>query len=80
MPGTRCTSRSGRAGSRDRFEEMTRQVPGAGEELPEETEEAEAVEDSVEAEADAPEGQAVSEEPVAEAEAAEEPEEEKAAE
>jgi len=69
-----------RAGSRDRFEEMTRQVPGAGEELTEETEEAEAVEDSVEAEADAPEGEAVAEEPVAEAEAAEEPEEEKAAE
>ena len=69
-----------RAGSRDRFEEMTRQVPGAGEELPEETEEAEAVEDSVEAEADAPEGEAVAEEPVAEAEAADEPEEEKAAE
>ena len=69
-----------RAGSRDRFEEMTRQVPGAGEELPEEAEEAEAVEDFVEAEADAPEGEAVAEEPVAEAEAAEEPEEEKAAE
>ena len=69
-----------RAGSRDRFEEMTRQVPGAGEELTEETEEAEAVEDSVEAEADAPEGEAVAEEPVVEAEAADEPEEEKAAE
>jgi len=69
-----------RAGSRDRFEEMTRQVPGAGEELTEETEEAEAVEDSVEAEADAPEGEAVAEEPVAEAEAADEPDEEKAAE
>jgi len=69
-----------RAGSRDRFEELTRQVPGAGEELPEEAEEAEAVEDFVEAEADAPEGEAVAEEPVAEAEAAEEPEEEKAAE
>lgn len=77
-----------RAGSRDRFEELTRRVPGAGEELPEETEEAEAVEDSVEAEADAPEGEAVAEEqaeaeaeePVAEAEAADEPDEEKAAE
>jgi large subunit ribosomal protein L19 len=73
-----------RAGSRDRFEELTRQVPGAGEELPEEMEEAEAVEGSVEAEAEAPEGEVVAEEraeaaePVAEAEAG--PEEEKAAE
>ena len=77
-----------RAGSRDRFEELTRQVPGAGGELPEEieegTDEAEAVEESVEAEAEGPEGEAVmeeqaeAEEPVAEAEA--EPEEEKAAE
>jgi large subunit ribosomal protein L19 len=74
-----------RAGSRDRFDELTRQVPGAAEELPEETEEAEGVEESVEAEAgEAPEGEAVAEEqaeaeePVAEAEA--EPEEEKAAE
>ena len=69
-----------RAGSRDRFEEMTRQVPGVGEELTEETEEAEAVEDSVEAEADAPEGEAVAEEPVVEAEEADEPGEGKAAE
>ena len=78
-----------RAGSRDRFEELTRQVPGAREELPEEeieeeTGEAEAAGESVEAEAEAPEGEAVVEEPpeaeesVAEAEAG--PEEEKAAE
>jgi large subunit ribosomal protein L19 len=62
-----------RAGSRDRFEELTRQVPEAGEELPEEAEES-------------PEGEAVAEEqteaeePAAEAEPADEPEEEKAAE
>ncbi|HLA18311.1 MAG TPA: 50S ribosomal protein L19 [Dehalococcoidia bacterium] len=82
-----------RAGSRDRFEELTRQVPEAGEELPEEVEEetgeageAEAAEESVEAEEESPEGEAAAgeqaeaevEEPVAEADA--EPEEEKAAE
>ena len=53
-----------RAGSRDRFEELTRQVPRAEAELPEEMEE-----ETEEAE-----------EPVAEPEAADEPEEEKAAE
>ena len=72
-----------RAGSRDRFEELTRQVPGAGEELPEETEEeteeAEAAGESAEAEAEAPEGEAAAEGEV-EAEAADEPDEEKAAE
>jgi len=77
-----------RAGSRDRFEELTRQVVEAGEELPEEleeetgeAEEAEAAEESVEAEAEgeaAAEEQAGAEEPAAEAEA--EPDKEKAAE
>ena len=81
-----------RAGSRDRFEELTRQVLETGEELPEEVEEeaeeAEAAGESAEAEAEteeeAPEGEAAAEEqaeePVAEPEAADEPEEEKAAE
>lgn len=72
-----------RAGSRDRFEELTRQVLETGEELPEEveeeTEEAEAAGESAEAEAEAPEGEAAAEGEV-EAEAADEPDEEKAAE
>jgi len=85
-----------RAGSRDRFEELTRQVPEAGEELPEEVEEEEVAEAETEQEATAeaeaeaeeesPEGEAAAGEQ-AEAEAEEpvaeadaEPEEEKAAE
>ncbi len=70
-----------RAGSRDRFEELTRQVLEAGEEPPEEVEEeveeAEGVEESLEGEAETeaeeeaeepPEGEMEAEEPVAEAE------------
>ena len=73
-----------RAGSRDRFEELTRQVVEAGEEPPEEVEEetgeAEA-EESPEGEAAAAEqAEAEAEEAVAEAEADAEPDEEKAAE
>ena len=83
-----------RAGSRDRFEELTRHVPRAEAELPQEVEEetegaeeAEASEEFVEAEAEeSPEGEeaaeeqaeAEAEEPAAEAEV--EPKEEKAAE
>lgn len=71
-----------RAGSRDRFEELTRQVLEAGEELPveaEEAEEAEGTEEPLEGEAEAEaEEPPEAEEPVAEAKA--EPEEDKAAE
>ena len=65
-----------RAGSRDRFEELTRQVPRAEAELPEEMEE----ETEEAEEAEAGEAGEEMEEPVAEAEAEAEPEEEKAAE
>ncbi len=77
-----------RAGSRDRFEELTRQVLETGEELPEEVEEeaeeAEAAGEYAEAEAEteaekSPEGEAAVEGEV-EGEAADEREEEKAAE
>src|SRR3990170_2447153 len=60
-----------RAGSRDRFEELTRQVPRAEEELPEEVEE----ETEEAEEAEAGEAGEEIEEPVAEAEVADEPDE-----
>ena len=58
-----------RAGSRDRFEELTRQVPEAGEELPEEVEEEEVAEAETEQEATA-EAEAEAEEESPEGEAA----------
>jgi large subunit ribosomal protein L19 len=61
-----------RAGSRDRFEELTRQLAEAGEELPEEVEEEAAAEEA--------EGEAEEAEAEAEAEEVEEAEEEEAAE